>query len=889
MYKLKVLAALVGMLLLQACKHPLAIVGEGDIVDVNNTGHGCTLEQFQAQDVACTENEVTGDYFVNYKAEPRGGWRFVRWDGPCSEVSDFQYCRIDSEADWVARTDENYPEYDFSPSTAVFEPITGEIGYLMAGAVAGVAYESPSYSGYTNLDGSFQYAEGEKVSFKIGDTLLGEVSGQEQVTPFDLAGSPVITGTANITEALANDRDPFQAVVNTAILLRSLDHDANPENGIEIRPGVAALFRRVSLDMSVQWETFAKEFDLRHAIGKANSEHRFSVVHGLANPAPALQNLYQTLGIDAQTFAVSRERLTSEDLAEYIESSNYDASGNLTRFEWGFPLSGPDSFLQGFVSIYEYDADSNLIRKQGDDNSDHTVRYEYGAQGNLTLHEEDPDGDGKPEYIERWQYNADGNTILLEVEEDYTDGVVIAGNDGPGYEGGELFSNGVALPESAVNDIAFITYVDGSGQQPPNGNARDQGQIFGTSGTVDASTDTLSQSITAGIAGYLTGIQIQFNAEIPVPAPFLKFSIYAGGNPPTGDAVYSEEMDLESIADDSLFTWDLTDASLFFEAGQRFTVTLRTLGEFSTSRIGSYSYEYDAHGNQTRIESDENGDGKPELIENWQYQYRLDGKLTRAEFDAVTDLDGGTLDEISSVTTYQYDVEGKLIQVELSGDDLRTAAESLGIPDIQYLEYAHNYTVNYEYDADGNLARDIRDGFNSDRGRNIESRQYDAKGYVTRYEGRLELYDDSPVPEGTTISVFEYDDYGNIVREITDEGGDGNPDYIATYQYDDHSNKTRHEVDEDGDGIPDTIVAYEYDADGNLTRREEKHGEGTSTIVSWQYDANGNAIREAWDQYGDGTLDAIVTYEYEATGWGHIFAPDLPQNWVKSYFYSWLD
>lgn len=84
-------------------------------------------------------------------------------------------------------------------------------------------------------------------------------------------------------------------------------------------------------------------------------------------------------------------------------------------------------------------------------------------------------------------------------------------------------------------------------------------------------------------------------------------------------------------------------------------------------------------------------------------------------------------------------------------------------------------------------------------------------------------------------------------------------------------------------------MAYEYDADGNLTRREEKHGEGTSTIVSWQYDANGNAIREAWDQYGDGTLDAIVTYEYEATGWGHIFAPDLPQNWVKSYFYSWLD
>jgi YD repeat-containing protein len=787
--------------------------------------------------------------------------------------------------------DETHPDAEIPPSTAVFAPITGNTGFLVGPAVAGVFWETATQQGVTGLDGRFQYEKGETVRFMIGDTLLGEVTGQAQVTPFDLADSAVITGTANITEALANDRDPFQAVINTTIFLQSLDHDANPENGIEIKSGVAALFQRVSLDMSEQWQTFAKEFDLRHAIGQANSKHRFSVVHGLANPAPALQRLYQTLGIDAQTFAVSREQITSEDFPEYIESSNYDTSGNLTRFEWDVPLSDPDSFFQGSISIYEYDAHGNLIRKKGDDDSDHTVRYEYDALGNLTLHEEDPDGDGdgKPEYIERWQYNADGNAILLEVEEDYTDGVVIAGNDGPGYEGGELFSNGVALPESEVNDIAFITYVDGPGQQPPNGNARDQGQIFGTGGTVDATTDTLSQSITAGISGYLTGIQIQFNAEIPAPAPVLKFSIYAGGNPPTGDALYSEELDLESIAYDRLFTWDLTDASLFFEAGQRFTFTLRTLGEFSTSRIESYSYEYDAHGNQTQMEWDEDGDGKPELIESWQYQYGLDGKLTRAEYDAVTDFDDGTLDEVSSVTTYQYDVEGKLIRVELNGDGLRGAAESLGIPDIQYLEYAETYSVNYEYDADGNLARDVRDGFNSDRGRHIVSRQYDAKGYVTRYEGRLELYGDSPIPEETTISKFEYDDYGNIVREITDEGGDGTPDYIATYEYDAHGNKTRHEVDEDGDGIPDTIVAYEYDADGNLTRREEKDDEGIFTIVSWQYDANGNATRQARDQYGDGTLDEIVTYEYEATGWGHIFAPDPPQNGVKSVFYPWLD
>jgi hypothetical protein len=51
------LAATLGLfVLLQACKHPLAIEGEGDIVDLNNSGPGCTLEQFQAGAFACIVN-----------------------------------------------------------------------------------------------------------------------------------------------------------------------------------------------------------------------------------------------------------------------------------------------------------------------------------------------------------------------------------------------------------------------------------------------------------------------------------------------------------------------------------------------------------------------------------------------------------------------------------------------------------------------------------------------------------------------------------------------------------------------------------------------------------------------------------------------------------------
>ena len=52
------------LIFLQACKHPLLIVGEGDIVDLNAGGFGCTLEVFSADVTAC-ENDVRGDYFVN--------------------------------------------------------------------------------------------------------------------------------------------------------------------------------------------------------------------------------------------------------------------------------------------------------------------------------------------------------------------------------------------------------------------------------------------------------------------------------------------------------------------------------------------------------------------------------------------------------------------------------------------------------------------------------------------------------------------------------------------------------------------------------------------------------------------------------------------------------
>lgn len=61
---------------------------------------------------------------------------------------------------------------------------------------------------------------------------------------------------------------------------------------------------------------------------------------------------------------------------------------------------------------------------------------------------------------------------------------------------------------------------------------QDQGQIFGSDGEVTIVSQVHSQSITTGLAGQLTGIEIQI-ASFPDPEEYalLDFSLHLGGNP----------------------------------------------------------------------------------------------------------------------------------------------------------------------------------------------------------------------------------------------------------------------------------------------------------------------------------------------------------------------
>jgi hypothetical protein len=107
-------------LLLAACRHPLVIKGEGDIIEMNAGTRGCALEEFRAGWARCTDNEVSNTEAVRYRALPRPGWRFARWDGFCDDESRGKDCEIDYDKAGIEWWEESFPDQDAAPLRAIF-------------------------------------------------------------------------------------------------------------------------------------------------------------------------------------------------------------------------------------------------------------------------------------------------------------------------------------------------------------------------------------------------------------------------------------------------------------------------------------------------------------------------------------------------------------------------------------------------------------------------------------------------------------------------------------------------------------------------------------------------------------------------------------------------
>ena len=113
------------IVLLAGCKHPLAVRGMGDIVELNEGVRSCSYEDSYERRASCVDNAVTvGAYAVSYRAEARTGWEFSHWDWDGGTACQFQeqpeLCAYDIAAEVVALTEEKWPGIVLPATVAVF-------------------------------------------------------------------------------------------------------------------------------------------------------------------------------------------------------------------------------------------------------------------------------------------------------------------------------------------------------------------------------------------------------------------------------------------------------------------------------------------------------------------------------------------------------------------------------------------------------------------------------------------------------------------------------------------------------------------------------------------------------------------------------------------------
>ena len=173
------------------------------------------------------------------------------------------------------------------PSTA------SQIGVLTDGPVGGVKYvrtssTGESIEGTTNLDGEFEYNEGDTVRFFIGDVQLGEaIEAKARITPLDLAESE-------------------NARTNLMVFLQTLDDDSDHSNGIKITADTQTALTAVNMNFEQAPAEFSTTF-VNEVIPKTDIP-----LDRIVTPEKAAENFQATFYKDiAGTWEIGRTESTA--------------------------------------------------------------------------------------------------------------------------------------------------------------------------------------------------------------------------------------------------------------------------------------------------------------------------------------------------------------------------------------------------------------------------------------------------------------------------------------------------------------------------------------------------------------------------------------------------
>jgi len=163
-------------------------------------------------------------------------------------------------------------------SDEIFSPIQG---IFVDSTVEGLQYATRTHSGLTDAQGTFQCIEGQKITFSIGDIVLGQTLAKGIITPVDLV------------KGALKEKNP--TVTNIARFLLSLDLDGYWNNGIFISDEVQneCLGRVINFNQTIA--DFEDDPAVKDLLDTLNSIGAFDDIRALYPASNAQSHLINTI------------------------------------------------------------------------------------------------------------------------------------------------------------------------------------------------------------------------------------------------------------------------------------------------------------------------------------------------------------------------------------------------------------------------------------------------------------------------------------------------------------------------------------------------------------------------------------------------------------------
>lgn len=173
-------------------------------------------------------------------------------------------------------------------------------GFFVDSVVEGLTYNTSTKNGITTSQGKFIYRSGEKITFKIGDILLGTATARSYITPVQLFNDSI------------NYSD--NRVVNIVRLLLTLDEDNNSSNGIKINTTVNDLLLNKNTNFSLNSSDFENNISSIIGLIKSGNSTLKSIQESQNHISNSILNLAVTVGSPSLSFD------TNNSNPEYYES-----------------------------------------------------------------------------------------------------------------------------------------------------------------------------------------------------------------------------------------------------------------------------------------------------------------------------------------------------------------------------------------------------------------------------------------------------------------------------------------------------------------------------------------------------------------------------------------